>query len=193
MHAHFRRLRRPLLPLIAVCGLAAALTACSSTPAATKTTTTVTTTTVAPGPPLTIAQLRGQYLSIVAKTQKDFASFSQQFAAIGGGGTNKQILVIVNPVISSLKTSATQLYDLRGRTTKALAKDIEATVIADNTVYQGLIDLRVGYGSRSFDLTDWGEAFASAIKTANSAANSLREALGLPPESSGNSGTSGNS
>jgi hypothetical protein len=191
MRTHLRRLRRPLLPLLAVCGLAAGLAACSSsTPTPTTTTTTVTSTTVPPGPPLTTAELRAQYLKIVAQSESDFATFSARFAALGSSGTNKQIQGLVKPVVASLKTAATQLYDLRGRTTPAIAKQITATVVADNTVYQGLEDLLTGYGARSFDLSDWGTAFASAIKNANNAANALRQAIGLAPETSGNSGNS---
>ena len=90
---------------------------------------------------------------------------------------------------AALKKSATQLADLAAKSPTKIATDLRALLVAENVVYQGLLDLASGYQSRAFNLSGWENSFGQAASATDQAAAVVGTDLGLPPVT-GNTGTS---
>lgn len=171
------RARRPMV-VLALLACAVVASACDGLGGAAPA---PSTTTTAPSSAhrLPLATLRNKYLAVVDPANAAFARFAGQLQAISPATTGTEVAAIVGPAAAAVATSARRLYALRSSSSPTVANDLYEVAARDNTVWQALRDLELGWGSRAFAFSSWQGAFVQAVTAANGAATTLRRALGV--------------
>lgn len=159
--------------MVLALALVALLSACSTPSSSTTTSTAV-------RHQQSLKQIRARYLAIVGPANTQSLKFATAFAAVLPTTTRSAVAALVAPEVTEIKQSGRSLEDLAAVAPTKIAQAVQQTVLADNLVYQALLDLGSSWGNRAFNLSGWEAAFSGATQEANSTSNALRNDLGLP-------------
>jgi hypothetical protein len=183
--------------LVGALALVATAAACGTTagsPPATSTTSTV-----AGGKHvvLSVAAIRKLYLADSAASNAAFTAFTTDYSSSNNADGG---LTVATPAeardatktAKTLRKSALQIATLESEAPTKIATDLRSLLVAENVVFQGLLDLAADYTSRSFDFAGWENSFGEAAVSTDQAATAVAKDLGIPLDF-GNTGATGTS
>lgn len=155
--------------------LVASAAACGTTSGAGPTTSPSTSTVAGGKQVLNVATIRRLYLADSAVADAAFSAFTTQFSS---GSNSSAGPTVASPAeakaatetAKTLQKSALQIAKLEAEAPTKIAQDLKSLLLAENVVYQGLLDLTAGYQSRSFNLQGWENSFGEAAATTDQAA-----------------------
>ena len=188
-----QRRYRPALGVVVALAVVVSAAACGAGSGA-GTTTTSTSTTVAGGKHvvLSVAAVRRIYLADSAAANKAFDAFTTNYSSSNNADGG---LTVASPTEARdaratakvLRTSALQISNLLAQAPAKISTDLRSLLVAENVVYQGLLDLAADYSSRSFNFNGWENSFGRAAVSTDQAAALVAADLGI--QVAGNTGS----
>jgi len=134
---------------------------------------------------LSVAAVRRSYLADSAAANKAFDAFTTNYSSSNNADGG---LTVASPTEARdaratakvLQKSALEIANLLSQAPAKISSDLRSLLVAENTVYQALLDLAAGYSSRSFNFNGWENAFGEAAVSTDRAAAVVATDLGIP-------------
>lgn len=147
---------------------------------------------------LSVAAVKKLYLADSVPADTAFASFTSDYSSSNNADGG---LTVASPAeakdatktAKALQKSALLIATLESEAPTKIATDVKSLLVAENVVFQGLLDLAADYSSRSFNFAGWENSFGEAAVSTDQAAAVVAKDLGIAvvPGSTGATGNSG--